>query len=424
FCVQSNYSECEAILSSKKLAQSNLFHNQISSFTQRIGDFNVYVRVHKNSPYLVCMDLSLSQSEVIDPNYLWIGPDGQNLKRKQYVNLTETGKLMLVGFKEHMSGSYMCTLSYRVFRNDMQAEEERFKTYKFMIYAYRKPDYTYRISVHFTTKECKLAANKRFFEELQKILNNLVDNLKCHIVDSSYRCFSVKRPKHGLVDELFIVFQGNVKEWITLRNTMLTLEGHDLLLGWHAFLWYKGTKTQGYFRRHHIQESLWLDWEKIKRQCYLKIPVWLSTIEAFSYPITYKKEQTVRYWEILNEKGELKSMQKLEEQSIKMNWFSYAQIHSRYDKDFKTKGFYDKLTDLDKILTGTDEKVIKRLYEYLLEIKLEEEQNLHQVFVSSHSLVMCAAVMGRFSNVSIWRVNVVGAGSFRSGRGQQPSASA
>uniref|UniRef100_A0A8C5RNE1 Zona-pellucida-binding protein 1/2 N-terminal domain-containing protein n=1 Tax=Laticauda laticaudata TaxID=8630 RepID=A0A8C5RNE1_LATLA len=345
---------------------------------------NVYVRVHKNSPYLVCMDLSLSQSEVIDPNYLWIGPDGQNLKRKQYVNLTETGKLMLVGFKEHMSGSYMCTLSYRVFRNDMQAEEERFKTYKFMIYAYRKPDYTYRISVHFTTKECKLAANKRFFEELQKILNNLVDNLKCHIVDSSYRCFSVKRPKHGLVDELFIVFQGNVKVIL--------------------------------FRHHN--------WEKIKRQCYLKIPVWLSTIEAFSYPITYKKEQTVRYWEILNEKGELKSMQKLEEQSIKMNWFSYAQIHSRYDKDFKTKGFYDKLTDLDKILTGTDEKVIKRLYEYLLEIKLEEEQNLHQVFVSSHSLVMCAAVMGRFSNVSIWRVNVVGAGSFRSGRGQQPSASA
>lgn len=43
---------------------------------------NVYVRVHRNSPYLVCMDLSLSQSEVIDPNYLWIGPNGQNLKSK------------------------------------------------------------------------------------------------------------------------------------------------------------------------------------------------------------------------------------------------------------------------------------------------------------------------------------------------------
>uniref|UniRef100_A0A670ZFJ1 Uncharacterized protein n=1 Tax=Pseudonaja textilis TaxID=8673 RepID=A0A670ZFJ1_PSETE len=58
-----------------------------------------------------------------------------------------------------------------------------------------------------------------------------------------------------------------VKEWITLRNTRLfTLEGHDLLLGWHAFLWYKGTKTQGYFRRYYIRESLWLNWEKTKRQ--------------------------------------------------------------------------------------------------------------------------------------------------------------
>ncbi|XP_063156722.1 zona pellucida-binding protein 2 isoform X2 [Candoia aspera] len=168
---------------------------------------NVYVRVHRNSPYLVCMDLSLSQSEVIDPNYLWVGPNGQTLKRKSYVNLTETGKLMLLGFKEHMSGSYTCTLSYRVFQNDMQAEEERFKTYKFMVYAYREPDYTYRISVHFTTKECKLTANGQFFEELKKILNNLLAYLKCHIVNPSYRCFSVKRPKHGLVDELFVVFQ-------------------------------------------------------------------------------------------------------------------------------------------------------------------------------------------------------------------------
>lgn len=28
------------------------------------------------------MDLSLSQSEVIDPSYLWIGPNGQNLRSK------------------------------------------------------------------------------------------------------------------------------------------------------------------------------------------------------------------------------------------------------------------------------------------------------------------------------------------------------
>uniref|UniRef100_A0A670YLV5 Zona pellucida binding protein 2 n=1 Tax=Pseudonaja textilis TaxID=8673 RepID=A0A670YLV5_PSETE len=228
-----------------KLREALIFSMPVSSSSA----VNVYVRVHRNSPYLVCMDLPLSQSEVIDPNYLWIGPNGQNLKRKQYVNLTETGKLMLVGFKEHMSGSYMCTLSYRVFRNDMQAEEERFKTYKFMIYAYREPDYTYRISVHFTTKECKLAANKRFFEELQKILNNLVANLKCHIIDSSYRCFSVKRPKHGLVDELFIVFQGNVKVILFLHHSFYCTWTTYVELDW---LIEKFFREQWYILKHEF----------------------------------------------------------------------------------------------------------------------------------------------------------------------------
>uniref|UniRef100_A0A2D4IUP1 Uncharacterized protein n=1 Tax=Micrurus lemniscatus lemniscatus TaxID=129467 RepID=A0A2D4IUP1_MICLE len=116
-----------------------------------------------------------------------------------------------------------------------------------------------------------------------------------------------------------------VKEWITLRSTrLLTLEGHDLLLGWHAVLWYKGSKTHGYFRRHYIRETLLLNWEKIKRQHYLKIPVWLSTLKAFSYSVIYKMEQTVRCGKILNEKSELKSMQALEEQGVKMNWFSYV----------------------------------------------------------------------------------------------------
>uniref|UniRef100_A0A8D0BLX6 Zona pellucida binding protein 2 n=1 Tax=Salvator merianae TaxID=96440 RepID=A0A8D0BLX6_SALMN len=173
------------------------------------GDLNVYVKVHTNSPFLVCMDLLLSQTEVIDPNYLWIGPDGQNLKGQSYVNLTETGKLMLLDFKEDMSGSYTCTLSYKVFQSDMKAEQERYKSYKFMVYAYREPDYTYRISVHFSTKECSLAANEQFFEELKKILNNLISYLTCQIIEPSFKCYSVKRPKHGLVDELFVVFQVN-----------------------------------------------------------------------------------------------------------------------------------------------------------------------------------------------------------------------
>uniref|UniRef100_A0A670JT20 Zona pellucida binding protein 2 n=1 Tax=Podarcis muralis TaxID=64176 RepID=A0A670JT20_PODMU len=102
-------------------------------FSTSSSAVNVYVKVHRDSPFLVCMDLSLSQSEVIDPNYLWIGPDGLNLRR-DYVNLTATGKLMVRGFTEHLSGSYTCTLSYRVLQPDMKGEREIFKTYRFMVY--------------------------------------------------------------------------------------------------------------------------------------------------------------------------------------------------------------------------------------------------------------------------------------------------
>lgn len=44
---------------------------------------HVYVKVFTNSPTLVCMDLTLSQDEVIDPRYSWTGPDGRNLEGEE-----------------------------------------------------------------------------------------------------------------------------------------------------------------------------------------------------------------------------------------------------------------------------------------------------------------------------------------------------
>ncbi|GAB0199055.1 zona pellucida-binding protein 2 [Grus japonensis] len=97
-------------------------------------EVNVYVKVFTNSPFLVCMDLARSQEEVIDPKYLWIGPDGKNLEGRMYVNLTETGKLMVMGFKEFMSGAYTCTLSHKIIETTTQEEREMFEAYKFMVY--------------------------------------------------------------------------------------------------------------------------------------------------------------------------------------------------------------------------------------------------------------------------------------------------
>ena len=48
-----------------------------------------------------------------------------------------------------------------------------------------------------------------------------------------------------------------IKEWITLENDrLLILEGHDLQLGWHAYLWYKKDKEQKNFNSHMIRKAL------------------------------------------------------------------------------------------------------------------------------------------------------------------------
>uniref|UniRef100_A0A8B9MCN5 Zona pellucida binding protein 2 n=1 Tax=Accipiter nisus TaxID=211598 RepID=A0A8B9MCN5_9AVES len=94
----------------------------------------VYVKVFTNSPFLVCMDLARSREEVIDPKYLWIGPDRKNLEGQMYVNLTKTGKLMVMGFKESMSGAYTCTLSHKIIETTTQEERVVFEAYKFMVY--------------------------------------------------------------------------------------------------------------------------------------------------------------------------------------------------------------------------------------------------------------------------------------------------
>ncbi|XP_053820933.1 zona pellucida-binding protein 2 isoform X3 [Vidua chalybeata] len=181
-------------------------------------EVNVYVKVFTNSPFLVCMDLALSQERIIDPNYLWTGPDGRDLQGQSYVNLTETGKLMVMGFKVSMSGAYTCTLSHKVIETTTQEETEMVEAYKFMVYdshpsyflpAYREADHAYQVSVRFSTTGCKLRSNGLFIEVLKKILNSTISHLTCHITEASYKCHSIRTPKNGLQYELFVNFLVN-----------------------------------------------------------------------------------------------------------------------------------------------------------------------------------------------------------------------
>ncbi|XP_078501799.1 zona pellucida-binding protein 2 isoform X2 [Lissotriton helveticus] len=170
-------------------------------------EVKVYVEINRNSPFLVCMDEKLAHRETIDPYYLWIGPNGRNIKGQSYVNLTETGKLALKFFTKDMSGAYMCTLSYTSFSNNVLEEKEKFKAYKFIVLAYREPDYTFQINVRYSTSQCDVPSNDRFFEELKTILDDLIFGLTCQLTDAHYKCHVIKAPKHGLQNEIFITFR-------------------------------------------------------------------------------------------------------------------------------------------------------------------------------------------------------------------------
>ncbi|KAM9210921.1 zona pellucida-binding protein 2 isoform 1-T1 [Dugong dugon] len=132
----------------------------------------IYVKLHQNSPILVCMDSKRAKKETVDPTYVWIGPNENKL--------TET-----------------------------QEEKTVKKRYEFIMFAYREPDYSYQMAVRFTTKSCVGRYNDLLFRVLKKILDNLISDLTCHVIEPSYKCHLVKIPKHGLIHELFIAFQVN-----------------------------------------------------------------------------------------------------------------------------------------------------------------------------------------------------------------------
>ncbi|XP_014646218.1 PREDICTED: zona pellucida-binding protein 2 isoform X3 [Ceratotherium simum simum] len=155
------------------------------------------------------MDFKRAEKETVDPTYLWVGPNEKPLTGNNRINITETGKLMVKDFLEPLSGLYTCTLSYKTIKAETQEEKIVKQRYDFMIFAYREPDYSYQMAVRFTTKSCIGRYNDLLFRVLKKILDNLISDLSCHVIEPSYKCHFVKIPKHHLIHELFIAFQVN-----------------------------------------------------------------------------------------------------------------------------------------------------------------------------------------------------------------------
>uniref|UniRef100_H0V168 Zona pellucida binding protein 2 n=1 Tax=Cavia porcellus TaxID=10141 RepID=H0V168_CAVPO len=174
-----------------------------------LAGMKIYVKLHQNSPILVCMDSHRASEETVDPTYLWIGPNEKMLTGNKQFNITETGTLIVKDFLELLSGLYTCTLSYKTIKAETQEETIEKKRYDFMVFAYREPDYSYQMAVRFTTKSCVGTYNNQLFRLLRKILNNLISDLSCHVIEASYKCHVVEIPENDLMHELFIAFQVN-----------------------------------------------------------------------------------------------------------------------------------------------------------------------------------------------------------------------
>lgn len=118
-----------------------------------------------------------------------------------------------------------------------------------------------------------------------------------------------------------------LREWITLENRkLLSLEGHNKIFGWHAYLMYRKIKMDGHFTHHFVRRSIYRVWERYKKQLGEKKPLWIVPAEVIKAASASKGEDWLRYMDLLvmkKEKGEMKSREDI---SYKYDWFSYRQI--------------------------------------------------------------------------------------------------
>ena len=66
---------------------------------------------------------------------------------------------------------------------------------------------------------------------------------------------------------------------------------------------------------------------------YIKIPHWVTSVEAFALPYLRENKKIVKYSEVLNLDGSIKTQQELVDQGIEMGWWAQPQLLNQ-------RGFY------------------------------------------------------------------------------------
>uniref|UniRef100_A0A2D4EPT8 Reverse transcriptase domain-containing protein n=1 Tax=Micrurus corallinus TaxID=54390 RepID=A0A2D4EPT8_MICCO len=152
---------------------------------------------------------------------------------------------------------------------------------------------------------------KKFFEEMNKITRKFIwlnkkPRIKLKALQDIKSRGGMTLPNWELYYRSAVLIW--TKEWINLNNRrILSLEGHDLQKGWHAFLWEPNLKKQQYFHRHLIRDSILQNWIKIKKKHYLKIPLWVSPIDIIVHPNNLDLRKRLKYKDILNSNGNMKT---------------------------------------------------------------------------------------------------------------------
>lgn len=79
-----------------------------------------------------------------------------------------------------------------------------------------------------------------------------------------------------------------------------------------------------------------------------------------------------KYKDLLNEQTELKPIDELQNMGWRITWWQKTQLKSRYIKD-KKEGFQKTKLKFDEIICGSERKLLSKVYNALMEIKLEKE---------------------------------------------------
>uniref|UniRef100_A0A2D4H8S8 Uncharacterized protein n=1 Tax=Micrurus lemniscatus lemniscatus TaxID=129467 RepID=A0A2D4H8S8_MICLE len=98
-------------------------------------------------------------------------------------------------------------------------------------------------------------------------------------------------------------------------------------------MWDGKAKQHSYFQRHHVRNVLLNTWEKLKKKHYSKVPLWLSTLEAVTYPNALDYDNILRYKDLLYDSGELKNRNQIQIQGKEIAWWPFLQIQTHYKKD-------------------------------------------------------------------------------------------